>query len=277
MVMKEKKLLEAAGYEVKWSDYLNGANAMQDMTSGALDFACCGVVPIMNTHAQGILRLAIIAGANQEGASLVVNGSIKSIGDLSNKKIATPGKASIQYALLSKLAAEQNITIRDQTVPVPDMPRFLKEGEIDGFFAWAPHPANAVEQNLGHELLSSHEILPGHQCCVLVATEDSLQNDSETVNKVLEVYYDAYKWFLNNQDESIKMISKSVGVTESIVRKAIATVKYPEQPYCDVDSMQRIFEVMIENDIITTIKPDGMPTFLGSLYRPELLDAILAK
>ena len=273
MVMKEKKLLEAAGFTVEWVEYIAGSFAMLDMAEGALDFACCGVVPVMSAQAKD-KKAAIIAGANQEGASLVVTDSIRSISDLNNKKIATPGVGSIQDALLRKLAADNGIQIRNTTMKVVDMPQFLQKGEIDGFIAWAPHPAAAVEQKLGHELLAASQILPGYQCCVLTTTLKAMSDDPATVQKVLEIYVDAYRWFADNKSESIQMIAKATGVSEAVVREAIQTVNYPELPYCNVESMYSMALSLIENDGITTVKEADLDAFIQDLYKPELLEAI---
>jgi len=273
MIMKERKLLEAAGFTVKWTEYQAGAFAMQDMIDGKIDFVCCGVVPIMTTHAQS-MKLAVIAGANQEGASLVVDNSINTIMDLNNKRIATPGAGSIQDALLAHVAADNNIRIRHVSMNVAEMPTFLQKGEVNGFIAWAPHPAGAVEQKLGRELLNSHDIMAGHQCCVLAVTENFMQNDPATVEKLLEVYNEAYKWFKANQDESIKMVARVTGKSEDVIRKAIVTVNYQYPPYCDAANMRSMAQTLIDIGRITSVKTEGLDSFIKSLYNPDLLEKI---
>ena len=152
------------------------------------------------------------------------------------------------------------------------MPLFLQKGEIDGFIAWAPHPTSAVTQGIGHVLLTANDILPNHQCCVLSTAESAMQDDSETVKTVLETYCEAYNWFLNNMDETIKMLSKATGVSEDIIRKAIVTVKYPYPPVCNVESMHVIAQSLIDADRITTVETTDLDGFIDSLFRPELLE-----
>jgi len=273
LVMKEKQLLEAAGFSVTWSEFLAGAFVMQDMVAGAINFASCGAVPTMIAHAQGV-KLAILASANQEGSSLVVNHAIKTVKDLHNKQIGTPGIGSLQDAIVVQMAADNGIRVRRRAMKVSDMPLFLQQGEIDGFIAWAPHPARAVERRFGHELLSSQAIMPGHQCCVLVTRADTVQNDPDTVNKLLRAYLDAYRWFLDNQDETVKMMAKAIGIQENIVRAALKTVKYPYPPYCNVASMRSMARGLVETDKITTVKAADLAPFIQDLYRPELLEKI---
>jgi len=272
MVMKEKKLLEAAGFNVEWHEYIAGSYTIQDMAAGKLDFANCGVAPIIINHSQG-MNLAILSGSNQEGSSLVVTDLIKTITDLDGKTIATPGLGSIQDTIIVRLEMMNNITIKHTTMEVTDMPDFLRSGEIDGFIAWAPHPANAVSHNAGHELLTSHDVLVNHQCCVMVTEADTLKNDPETVNKVLEIYLEAYRWFLENQDEAIELLVMTTGISEDVIRRAITTVKYAWPPYCNADSIADIAQGLINAGRITT-KEAELDDFVKSLYQPGLMETI---
>ncbi|MDR0441891.1 MAG: ABC transporter substrate-binding protein [Treponema sp.] len=272
MVMKEKKLLEAAGFAVEWVEFLTGAYAMQEMAASSIDFASCGASPIMIAHSQGT-ALVILAGANEEGSSLVVDNSIHTIKDLEGKRIGTPGTGSIQDTMLAQWARVNKIWIRRVAVQVADMPDLLQKKEIDGFISWAPHPARAVENRDGHELLTSYDMMPHHQCCVLVTRDDILRDDYDTVNKVLEVYLAAYKWFLANHEESIKLMVKTTGMHESVIRKSIRTVHYSNPPYCNTESLHNMANGLIEIGRIS-IKEEDVEPFLHSLYRPELLEKI---
>jgi hypothetical protein len=117
-------------------------------------------------------------------------------------------------------------------------------------------------------------MMTGHQCCVLTTTEKTMENDIETVQKLLEVYYDAYKWFRANQDESIRMMARAIGKSEDIIRKAIITVNYPYPPYCDVINMRSLAQTLIEIGRITTVRNEDLSSFIESLYHPGLLEKI---
>jgi len=272
MVMKEKKLLEAAGFAVEWVEYLAGVHAVQDMSAGLLDFAACGAVPVMISRSQGV-DLAIIAGANQEGSGLVVDESIRTAKELDGKKIAVPGFGSIQDAMLIKLARDNDIRINRVVMEVSDMPTFLKEKEIDGFIAWEPHPSKALDQKAGHELLTSRDMMSGHQCCVLATLEDTLRSDPETVDRVLGVYLDAFGWIEENRAEAIKLMAKNTGMTEEIVHRALEGVSHSFPPYCNTESMRAMAQGLVEASRMT-IKEEELDSFVDGLYRPEFLDKI---
>ncbi len=64
-----------------------------------------------------------------------------------------------------------------------------------------------MDLGYGHEILTSHDIMPEHQCCVLVTNGDLMKKDPELVRTVLKTYLKAYDWFLNNTDEAIAIMA----------------------------------------------------------------------
>ena len=276
MIMKKKKLLEKQGLKVKWGEFMAGAYLMQHMASGEVDFGTCGAVPTMITRGRGI-NVVILAGSNTEGSSIIVKDSIKTVKDLDGKAIGTPGIGSIQDAMISDIARENNIKIRHKYMKVSDMPVFLKKGEIDGFIAWAPHPARSVDFGYGHILLTSANMLAGHQCCVLTAKGGLLKSEPDVVRKVVAAYMEAFNWFRANRDEAVAMMAQSTGMKENIVRAALKSVKHPYPPYADVASMKLMAEGLIKGGKIQPGAVKNLNQFIKALYHPEFLKAYLAK
>ncbi len=276
MIMKEKKMLEAEGIKVTWGEFLAGSYLMQHMVSGEIDFGSGGCVPVMITRGQGV-DVVILASANTEGSSIVVKNSIQTVKDMDGTNIGTPGIGSIQDAMVEKVAKDNSLKITRKSMKVSDMPIFLQKGEIDGFIAWAPHPARAVDLGYGHEILTSHDILPGHQCCVLVANGELLKKDPELVRTVLKTYLNAYEWFLNNIDEALAMMATKTGMKPEVVRNALKTVLYPNPPFCNVPSMKQMAEGLVESDKIQKGVITNMDDFMKDLYRPQLLEELSGK
>lgn len=274
MIMKEKKLLEAEGLDVSWGEFLAGSYLMQYMASGEVDFGSCGAVPVMITRGQGV-DAVILASANTEGSSIVVKDSIKVPKDMDGKSLGSPGIGSIQDAMIDKVAKDNGIKIAHKAMKVSDMPVFLQKGEIDGFIAWAPHPARAIDLGYGHEILTSHDILPDHQCCVLVTKGEILKTDPETARIVLKTYLKAYEWFLANKDEAIAMMANATGMKEEVVRNAMKTVKYPFPPYCNVPSFKVMADGLVESGKIEKDKIANMDGFINDMYRPQMLEQLV--
>lgn len=276
MIMKEMKFLEEEGLKVKWGEYMAGAYLMQYLASGEVDFGTCGAVPAMITRGQGV-DVVILAGSNTEGSSLIVNNSIQSVKDLDGKRIGTPGIGSIQDAMVDGVAQQNNIKILHKNMKVSDMPIFLNKGEIDGFIAWAPHPSRAVDLGYGHILLTSHDMIPGHQCCVLVAKGEWLKQDPDTAKKVLRAYMKAFDWYRAHPDETIAMMAKATGIDEKVIRMALQTVVHPYPPKADIPSMKLMTDILVKAGKLQPDVVKDVDQFVAGMYRPELLDEYLAK
>lgn len=276
MIMKEKKLLEAEGLKVKWGEYLAGASLMQNMASGEVDFGLLGIVPAMITRAQGV-DVVVLASANTEGSGLVVVPSIKNGKDLDGKTIGTPGIGSIQDAMVDMIAKKYNIKIKHKNMKVSDMPLFLRKGEIDGFIAWEPWPANGVDMGYGRMILTSKDILPDHQCCVLVARGEIVRKNPEMVKKVMRAYMKSFEINRHNTKEVIGYEEKYTGMKAATLERAMNNVKFPNPPFMNVASAKEQAEGLISSGKIQNDAVKDVDRFIEALYDPSFLKEYLSK
>lgn len=276
MIMKEKKLLEAEGLKVKWSEFMAGAFLMQHMASGEVDFGTCGAVPVMISQGQGI-NAVILAGSNAEGSALVVAKSIKTLKDLDGKSIGTPGVGSIQDAMLDMIAKKHSIKIQHKSIKVSDMPLFLQKGEIDGYIAWEPHASRAVDLGYGHIIATSHDILPEHQCCVLVGRGEIVQKDPDTVRKVMRAYMKAFDYYIKNREETIDLMAKATGLSRQLVSLSLVQVKHPFPPFVNVESLKIMAEGLINTGKIQKEAVPDINKFVEKSYDLSFLKEYLSK
>lgn len=276
MIMKEKKLLEAEGLKVKWGEFMAGAYLMQHMASGEVDFGTCGAVPVMIAAGQGVGAI-ILAGSNTEGSALVVANSIKEFKDLDGKTIGTPGIGSIQDAMVDMISMKHNIKILHKNMKVSDMALFLQKGEIDGYLAWEPHASRAVDLGIGHILVTSHEILPQHQCCVLVGRSEVIGKDPEIARKIVRAYMKAFEYFHNNRDETIEMMAKATGMTKKLVTMSLLHVQHPSPPFLNIPSMKLMAEGLVGAGKIQKGVITDMDAFIGKIYDPSYLKEYIGK
>ena len=270
VIMKEKKYMEAEGLKAKWGEYLAGANLMQHVASGEVDFAVLGVPPIMIARSQGV-DVIILAGTNTEGSGLVVNPSIKQVKDIDGKTIGTPGIGSIQDAMLTVFEKKHNIKVKHKPVKVSDMALFLQKGEIDGFISWEPFPTNAVELGYGHMIATSHDIMPEHQCCAFITRGELIRKDPDTVRKVMRAYMKAFDFNRKNAAEVIELEEKVTGMSKKVLNKAVRNVKFPNPPFLHVPSTKELAEGLISSGKIQPENVKDVDKFLGDLYNPSFL------
>lgn len=273
MIIKEKKFLQDEGLKVTWGEYLAGAYLMQHLSAGEVDFGTCGCVPTMITRGRGV-DVVILASGNTEGSSIIVNHDIKTVKDLNGKKLGSPGIGSIQDSMIDIVARRNKIKIIHKHMSVPDMPIYLKKGEIDGFIAWSPHNAKAVKLGYGHIILTSHDILPGHQCCVLVARGELLREKPELVRKVIRAFMRAYDYeraSKENHDEVIDLVVKYTNAPKDVVLRAWDITPHPYPPYANIESLKMQAEGLVKGGKIKRGVVKNMDKFIAGVYHPEFL------
>jgi len=270
MIMKEKGYLKEEGFDVKWSEFLAGAYAMQHFSAGEVDAVTCGAVPVMIARGAGT-DVVMLASSNTEGSAIVVLPEINSIKDLDGQKLGTPGLGSIQDAMVTMVEKKYGVRIRHVPIKVSDMPIYLSKKEIKGFIAWEPHCGRAVDMGYGKIMLTSQDILPGHQCCVLAVQGKIIRENPDKVKRIMRAYLKAMRFMRDHRDESVKMMIKYTGLSESIVKEALPRVKHSHPPYVDVPSLKVMGETLLASGKIQKKKVPDLNKLIAEVYNDSFL------
>lgn len=203
-------MYQKEGINTKLVQFNNGGDLMTAMASGEVDVGYVGITPVLSSIEKGV-PVKVISGVQTEGSGIVVSNSsgITSVQDLEGKSIATPGEASIQYMLLKYYLNQNNIDIKDLKVSamkVPSMNDALKSNQIDGMLTYEPFVTTAVE-NGNTELVDSSEIIPGHPCCVVAASDDFLKEHPDEAKKIVEIHANATKYVQEHPDDAVSQLS----------------------------------------------------------------------
>lgn len=200
-VADAKGYYEKEGITLDLVKYNNGNDLMKGMKDGEIDIGYVGIAPALYYIGNGGTA-KIISSAQNEGSGLVVNpnSGIYSASDLSGKSIAIPGEGSIQELLLSYYLKENGLSNKDlkiSTNKASSMNDALNNNEIDGAMTFQPYVTIGVS-NGNTLLVNSSEILPNHPCCVVVASDDFIQNHGDQVEKVISIHKQATKFINDN-------------------------------------------------------------------------------
>ena len=213
------------GINTKLVQFNNGGDLMTAMASGEVDVGYVGITPVLSSIEKGV-PVKVISAAQTEGSGIVVSkdSGISSVADLAGKKIATPGEASIQHMLLKYYLSENGMSIDDVKVSamkVPSMNDALKTNKIDGMITFEPYVTIAKE-NGANVLVNSSEILPGHPCCVVVASDKFLDAHPNETQKILEIHKNATAFINNNTDEAAGLLPDNIVSNVELEKKALA-------------------------------------------------------
>jgi NitT/TauT family transport system substrate-binding protein len=261
------------GIEYEVYEYINGPTLMQHFLAGELDFGYVGTPPALIARSQSIgspNAPIAIASANLEGSALVVNPNIiKSISDLNGKKIGTPGTGTIQDVMLSIFIKNNNLNITKYPMTVRDLPLAFARGEIDGFIAWEPYPSIAIYQYNASILLTSKDLMPDHQCCLLVVSEKFLNSRPDIVEKMVKIHITAINFINSNPLKAKEIAINKTGLPEKVIESALSRIKYTAT--INTESIKTFLNESISLGIIKNVDPEKIDEFLKGFISTKFI------
>jgi NitT/TauT family transport system substrate-binding protein len=221
---------ENKGIKVNLVQFNNGGDLMTAAASGEIDVGYVGIPPTLSSISKGV-PIKIVSSVLDEGSGIVVgkNSGISSIADLKGKKIATPGEASIQYMLLIYALQKAGLSKDDVSISamkVSSMIDALKTNNIDGISSYEPFVTMPVEEGIGTEIASSHDILPGHPSCVVISTDDFINNHEDKLKDILRIHENTTKFINENPDEAAELLPSDIVSDVEVEKIAMKNEKF---------------------------------------------------
>lgn len=256
-IANEMGYIEDEGFEAVHGEYINGPDEMMHFAAGELDVAYVGAAPFLSARAGGVDIIAV-ASSNTEGSSIVAAEEITTVSDLNGKTVGSPGLGTIQDYMLTRVEEQYGINFDHYIATVTLLIQHFAARDIDAYIAWEPHATQAVVEGIrgAHTLLTSHEILPGHQCCVLAVRGDWVREAPHIVRRVVRWHMKAQKWVLEHPSDAEEIMASYSGLPINLIKEARPIVQHPYPPYVDLPSCK----IMIEGLIATNkIKNETVP------------------
>ena len=204
-VADAKGLYKEKGINAELVQFNNGGDLMTAMASGDVDVGYVGIAPVLSSISSGV-PVKVISAAQNEGSGLIVtsDSGIGGASDLSGKTVATPGEASIQHVLLAAYLKDNGMSLKDineSAMKVPSINDALKTGSLKAAITFQPYVSLGVSNDNIDKLVDSSEIMPNHPCCVVVASQDFLDNNKDVAKKVVDIHKNATA-FINEKIEA---------------------------------------------------------------------------
>ncbi len=182
--------------KLETSTFNAGPEATEALLSGAIDATFIGPNPAINSFVKSNGEaIRIVAGATNNGASLVVAQDINGPQDLQGKTVATPQLGGTQDVALRKWLLDNGLKTQttggnDVDVVNQDNSQTLdlfKSGEIAG--AWLPEPwaSRLVNEANGKVLVDEKTLWPDEkfQTTILIVAEPFLEQHPDTVKALI--------------------------------------------------------------------------------------------
>lgn len=140
----------------------------------------------------------------------------------------------------------------------------LKAGTIDGFIGWEPYNAQAIDEKIGHTLMTSGEIWPDHPCCIVAVNNNWIEKvgpetSEDILKRLLYVHIHTTEWINQakqpDHTNHTHLIETSASFTErtpTVVEKALTNIKYTHQ--LNQTSIQQFIEKQHEYEVYEKTK-----------------------
>ena len=75
-------------------------------------------------------------------------------------------------------------------------------------------------------MVDSSEIIPGHPCCVVAASDDFLKEHPDEAKKIVEIHDNATKYVQENTDDSVSQLPKDIVANPDIEKKSLSGINF---------------------------------------------------
>ncbi len=272
--------------KLETSTFNAGPAATEALLSGAIDATFIGPNPAINSFAKSNGEaIRIVAGATNNGASLVVAKDINGPADLKGKTLATPQLGGTQDVALRKWLLDNGLKTQttggdDVDIVNQDNSQTLdlfKSGEIAG--AWLPEPwaSRLVNEADGKTLVDEKTLWPDEkfQTTILIVATPFLQQHPDTIKALIGGEITEIKAIeadpTKAQTDLNAALAELTGkpLEDATIKSAFANIEPTWDPLAG--TLETIAEHGLEAGTLTE-KPD-----LNGIYDLRQLNAVLAE
>lgn len=152
----------------------------------------------MKLREEGV-PIKIVYLGHRDGTALMVrtDSDIYRMEDLKGKVIAVPNRFSNQRLLIFKALKDRGMSISDVKLvemPPPDMPAALYARAVDAITSGEPFMGQTELDGYGRVLYLTKDVWPNFISCVLAVHEDVIENDRESVQRLVDGIARSGKW-----------------------------------------------------------------------------------
>lgn len=277
-IAQEKGFFAEEGLDVELFQFTNSGEGLNAIKSGKLDVGSFGTAAPLTFIDKGT-PFVMFGGMQSEGHAVVAKpenvDKFKTVQGFIGTKVATVRLATgdaVWRQALSKAGIDwkTQVTVQELDSPAAVL-EAVKKGSADAGIVWVPFTEMAEQQGLSIVEWSS-QYLDSHVCCRLVGLADHIKDNKEGFSRFSRALIRAYDFYLNNQDETVDIISKYVKIDKTLLKKAaysghIHSIPDPDRKRIVAfwEAMKTIGYVKGEQDINKSINTDIYHEALGQL------------
>jgi len=224
-VAKEKGYFLDEGLDVEMFLFTNSGEGLNALKSGKINVGSFGTAAPLTFISKGA-EFTIFGGQQTEGHGLIARpekaDQFKELTDYKGKTIATvrlsTGDVVFRGALLDAgIDWKKDLTINELDSPAAVL-EAVKKGSVDAGIVWTPYIKMAENQGL-KVVQYSGDLAKLHTCCRQVALTSNIKEKPQEYEKFTSALIKAYKFYQENKEETVEIISKYVKIDKDIIKE----------------------------------------------------------
>ena len=232
-IAKAKGYFKDENLDVELFQFSNVPEGLTALKTNKLDIGTFGSAGPLSFISKGS-DFTIFGGMMINGQALFAKPEnaekLKTLENFRGKKIGLV-KLSTGDVILREALIKHHVDWRKGEVTLVELSNIgavvqaVQKGEVDAGLAYAPH-FSIAEKKAGLKVVAKiADFYPNYSCCRLTANTKELLRRPEAYKRYLIALIRAYKFYKENPDETVKLISDWLKIDEDIVRKDTYTEK----------------------------------------------------
>lgn len=212
----ELGIFKKHGLEVDLNTFSSFSDSLQAFVGGNLDILTTPSSDTIAPYSQGAdFDVIMLTDKSLGSDGMVAKSNIHSIADLKGKSVATE-LYTVDHMYLLSLLDENGLSSEDVKIvnmSISDAGTAFIAGKVDAAVIWEPYLSKAVAEGKGNLVYSTKEN-PDLITDSIVASRDSIENNSKAVQAFVDSWYEAVDYWKNNKKEAEKIMAKHLEVSE---------------------------------------------------------------
>lgn len=245
-VSEKSGLWDDSDVRAKVTLFQDGAQALQSLTSGAVDVATAAPTPLVAAIHSG-QKIRVIGVTDRWSKWRVVGNRAKGVkqpSDLRGKKVGVPLGTAAE-ASFNTFLKQNNLSASDMNVinvAPPNIASALSTGSVDAVVVWVPHIVNA-ERGIGSDAVAfPYEFSSNY---LLVTTQDVLDKKKAELASLLGVFDKANDMLSDDPGKAAGLITEVAGI-DAATLEDIWTNEFTFEVTAPDDKVRQEFETNIQ-------------------------------
>jgi len=225
-IAKEKGFFKDENLEVELFQFTNVPEGLTAVKTGKLDIGTFGSAGPLSFIAKGA-NFTIFGGIMIDGQAIIAKPEnaekFKTLENFKGKKIGLV-RLSTGDVVFRGALAKLNVDWRKGEITIVELSgigavvQAVQKGEVDAGIVFTPHFSIAEKKGGLKVVHYIADFYPNYSCCRLTANSDDFTKRPDAYKRYLIGLIRAYKFYQENQDETVKLIAGWLKLDEDIVR-----------------------------------------------------------